>query len=190
MPPGPWQQATASPYLTPRAARGATGRRAEPSPRVGLRIILCCPSPPPCSETCCSTKAESRARLCTPSALPGLSQPEQDPALPTRPTSRGTPRHPPREDHCPPRPAPRLPAYLPEGRQQFDANEAHLVLLDVFQEESVLGQVLVGQVELHLGHDSPDQLRVRDGAAAVRQLSAQSIAHIAEAPGRAAGTQA
>ena len=80
-------------------------------------------------------------------------------------------------------------AYLLEGRQQFDADEAHLVLRDTFQEESILGQVLVRELEFHLGHNPPDQLRVGDAVVAVQEISPQNIARSAEAPGKAAGTQ-
>ena len=128
------------------------GTRGESSPGVGLRTVHRFPSHPPWLDNCCSTlKAKSRAQLCTISTSPGHRQPEWSLHLPVHSTrdSQSTPRHPDilhmKAIPHPSRPAP-WAAYLLEGHQQFEADEAHLVLL----EESILGQVLVRETELHL----------------------------------------
>ena len=63
-------------------------------------------------------------------------------------------------------------AHLLEGREQLDADEAHLVAPDVFEQEGVVLQVVVRQVVLYLGHQLLDQLLVRGLPAVLLQLPA------------------
>ena len=60
--------------------------------------------------------------------------------------------------------------HLLEGGEQLDADEAHLVAPDVFEQEGVMLQVVVRQVVLNLGHQLLDQLLVRGLPAVLLQL--------------------